>query len=130
MPEGKLTATWARRYEDYPFADTYSYLNGNLEKEEYREGIYVGYRYFESFGVKPLFSFGYGLSYTSFKMEFRGWNSVACRRRNLRFRRGSRSQIQEEAMPAEKWRRYMYLFLRAELKKRAEDLRDLQRQTV
>ena len=72
MPEGKLTATWARRYEDYPFADTYSYLNGNLEKEEYREGIYVGYRYFESFGVKPLFSFGYGLSYTSFKMEFHG----------------------------------------------------------
>ena len=72
VPEGKLTTTWARRYEDYPFADTYSYLNGNLEKEEYREGIYVGYRYFESFGVKPLFSFGYGLSYTSFKMEFRG----------------------------------------------------------
>ena len=72
VPEGKLTATWARRYEDYPFADTYSYLNGNLEKEEYREGIYVGYRYFESFGVKPLFSFGYGLSYTSFKMEFHG----------------------------------------------------------
>ncbi len=70
VPEGKLTTTWARRYEDYPFADTYSYLNGNLEKEEYREGIYVGYRYFDSFGVKPLFSFGYGLSYTSFGLEF------------------------------------------------------------
>ena len=71
VPEGKLTTTWARRYEDYPFADTYSYLNGNLEKEEYREGIYVGYRYFDNFGVKPLFSFGYGLSYTSFGLEFR-----------------------------------------------------------
>lgn len=71
VPEGKLTATWARQYEDYPFSDTYSYLNGDLEKEEYRESIYVGYRYFDSFGVKPLFSFGYGLSYTSFGLAFR-----------------------------------------------------------
>ena len=71
VPEGKLTATWARQYEEYPFSDTYSYLNGDLEKEEYREGIYVGYRYFDSFGVKPLFSFGYGLSYTSFGLAFR-----------------------------------------------------------
>ena len=67
---GKLTATWAERYEDYPCADSFSYLNGNLEKEEYREGIYVGYRYFDSFGVKPLFPFGHGLSYTSFEMKF------------------------------------------------------------
>ena len=35
----------------YPFSDTYSYLNGDLKKEEYREGIYVGYRYFDSYGV-------------------------------------------------------------------------------
>ena len=70
VPEGKLTATWAERYEDYPCADSFSYLNGNLEKEEYREGIYVGYRYFDSFGIKPLFPFGYGLSYTSFEMMF------------------------------------------------------------
>ncbi|HJC39059.1 MAG TPA: glycoside hydrolase family 3 C-terminal domain-containing protein [Candidatus Mediterraneibacter faecigallinarum] len=70
VPEGKLTATWAERYEDYPCADSFSYLNGNLEKEEYREGIYVGYRYFDSFGVKPLFPFGHGLSYTSFEMKF------------------------------------------------------------
>ena len=60
------------RYADYPFSDTYSYLNGDLEKEVYREGIYVGYRYFDSFGVKPLWSFGYGLSYTSFRLEFCG----------------------------------------------------------
>ena len=70
VPEGKLTATWAERYEDYPCEDSFSYLNGNLEKEEYREGIYVGYRYFDSFGVKPLFPFGHGLSYTSFEMKF------------------------------------------------------------
>lgn len=70
VPEGKLTATWAERYEDYPCADSFSYLNGNLEKEEYREGIYVGYRYFDTFGVRPLFPFGHGLSYTSFEMRF------------------------------------------------------------
>ena len=56
---GTLTSTWARRYKDYPSAQDFGYLNGNLEKEEYREGIYVGYRYFDTFSVKPLFSFGY-----------------------------------------------------------------------
>ena len=70
FPGGRLTATWARRYEDYPCADSFSYLNGDLEKEEYKEGIYVGYRYFDSFGVKPLFPFGYGLSYTTFEWNF------------------------------------------------------------
>ena len=70
VPGGRLTATWAKRYEDYPCAETFSYLNGNLETEEYKEGIYVGYRYFDSFGVEPLFPFGYGLSYTSFEMKF------------------------------------------------------------
>ncbi len=66
VPCGKLTSTWAKRYEDYPYAEEFSYLNGNLESEEYREGIYVGYRYFDTFGKEALFPFGYGLSYTSF----------------------------------------------------------------
>ena len=74
VPEGKLTATWAMRYADYPFSDTYSYLNGDLEKEVYREGIYVGYRYFDSFGVKPLWS---GLSDTVFPILRSDWNSAA-----------------------------------------------------
>ena len=52
-PGGRLTATWAENYEDYPSAKTYSYQNGNLDDEYYTEGIYVGYRYFDSFGVKP-----------------------------------------------------------------------------
>ncbi len=39
VPSGKLTATWARHYGDYPSADTYGYRNGALEKEEYREEI-------------------------------------------------------------------------------------------
>lgn len=71
-PGGKLTATWARRYEDYPCAEEYSYLNGKLEREEYKEGIYTGYRYFDTFGVKPLFPFGYGLSYTEIQIRFHG----------------------------------------------------------
>ena len=69
-PGGRLTDTWARHYEDYPSAESYGYLNGNLETEEYREGIYVGYRHFDSFGIEPLFPFGYGLSYTDFSVRF------------------------------------------------------------
>lgn len=65
-PSGKLADTWAKRYEDIPFANEYSYLNGNLDEEYYKEGIYVGYRYFDSFQVAPKYHFGYGLSYTQF----------------------------------------------------------------
>lgn len=68
VPGGKLTTTWARRYEDYPASEEYGYLNGNLEKEKYKEGIYVGYRYFDSFDKKVMFPFGFGLSYTMFEM--------------------------------------------------------------
>lgn len=69
VPGGRLTATWARRYEDYPSSESFGCLNGDLHTEEYREGIYVGYRYFDSFGREPLFPFGYGLSYTSFSIK-------------------------------------------------------------
>ncbi len=72
VPGGRLTTTWARRYEDYPSAETFSYLNDDLKKEEYREGIFVGYRYFDSFGIRPLFPFGYGLSYTDFSIVCEG----------------------------------------------------------
>lgn len=72
VPSAKLTATWARRYEDCPYAEDYSYLNGNLDTEEYKESIFVGYRYFDSFGKKPLFPFGFGLSYTEFEIAFEG----------------------------------------------------------
>ena len=71
-PSGKLTDTWARRYSDVPFGDQYSYQNGNTREEYYREGIYVGYRYFDSFGVAPAFPFGFGLSYTDFRVECAG----------------------------------------------------------
>lgn len=68
-PSGKLTDTWAREYMDYPNSSTFSHNNGNVETEKYEEGIYVGYRYFDSFGVMPLFPFGYGLSYTKFEIQ-------------------------------------------------------------
>lgn len=71
-PSGKLADSWAARYEDIPFAREYSYLNGNLDEEYYKEGIYVGYRYFDTFGVTPRYPFGYGLSYTTFEIRAEG----------------------------------------------------------
>ncbi len=68
-PSAKLTATWAVSYSDYPDALNYSSLNGNLDEEFYTDGIYVGYRYFSSFGVKPAYPFGFGLSYTDFSFK-------------------------------------------------------------
>ena len=71
-PSGKLADTWAKQYADIPYHNEYSYLNGNVEEEYYKEGIYVGYRYFDSFGVEPCYPFGYGLSYTEFSMHGTG----------------------------------------------------------
>lgn len=65
-PSGRLTDTWAYRYEDYPSADTFGHRNGNLNNEEYAEGIYVGYRWFDKHSITPRYPFGYGLSYTTF----------------------------------------------------------------
>ena len=68
-PSGKLVDTWAKSYEDYPCANEFSSLNGDSDDEFYKEGIYVGYRYFDSFGIMPLYPFGYGKSYTTFSTE-------------------------------------------------------------
>lgn len=78
-PSGKLSDTWAKRYEDFPFAMDYSYLNGNLEQEYYKEDIYVGYRYFDSFGVEPAYPFGFGLSYTTFSVQSAGMDAEGSR---------------------------------------------------
>ena len=71
-PSGRLTDTYAFRYEDYPSSETFSHRNGNLTEEYYTEGIYVGYRYFDSFDVPVRYPFGYGLSYTAFGWEVTG----------------------------------------------------------
>lgn len=68
-PEGKLTATWAERYEDYPNANTFGLMDADVDDEYYTEGIYLGYRFFDSFGIQPAYPFGHGLSYTDFSIE-------------------------------------------------------------
>lgn len=69
-PSGKLTDTWAAAYQDYPASATFADQDGNTELEKYEEGIYVGYRYFDGFNIKPVYEFGYGLSYTEFSADF------------------------------------------------------------
>ncbi|MCD8053661.1 MAG: glycoside hydrolase family 3 C-terminal domain-containing protein [Lachnospiraceae bacterium] len=68
-PAGKLTSTWAYRYEDYPNSATFSHNNGDVENEPYHEGIYVGYRYFDAFEVPVRYGFGFGLGYTRFSLR-------------------------------------------------------------
>ena len=66
-PSGKLTTTWAA-WDSYSKEGTI----GDWNETKYNEGIYVGYRYFDSFGKKPLFPFGYGLSFTNFDISTAG----------------------------------------------------------
>lgn len=74
-PSGKLTDSWAYKYEDYPNSESFSHNNGNVDTEYYKEGLYVGYCYFDSFDVPVRYGFGYGLSYTDFETKVTG---VSC----------------------------------------------------
>ena len=94
-PSGKLSVTVAKHYEDYPVWKDFSwdkdhpdsiltYEDYGLTPPEasrefarrpvtvYREDLYLGYRYFDSFGKQPLYPFGFGLSYTTFSMAAAG----------------------------------------------------------
>ena len=68
-PSGKLTATWAKKYEDYPCAE--DFIKGDIWNTEYKEDIFIGYRYFDRNRIKPMFPFGFGLSYTNFVTEIK-----------------------------------------------------------
>lgn len=66
-PSGKLAASWPVNYSDLPDAETWGMNDGNVDQEDYTDGIYVGYRYYDTFNVTPAYEFGYGLSYTTFE---------------------------------------------------------------
>ncbi len=78
-PSGKLPTTWAKDYPDYPSSKNFLTLKDVRTRYPgedikylatvYEEGLYVGYRYFDTFRVEPAYRFGYGLSYTSFKKQ-------------------------------------------------------------
>lgn len=65
-PSGKLTETWPLSETDLP---CYQFYAGTRKNAQYREGIYVGYRYYDKAKVEVQFPFGYGLSYTAFAYE-------------------------------------------------------------
>jgi beta-glucosidase len=81
-PSGKLATTFPAKYKDVPSAKSFpgkefpeKATTGNFGMKQipaevtYDEGIYVGYRYYNTFNVKPAYEFGYGLSYTDFKFS-------------------------------------------------------------
>ena len=64
-PSGRLPISWDRRWDENPAHDNYYPAEGST-RVEYKEGVFSGYRGYERGGAKPLFPFGYGLSYTKF----------------------------------------------------------------
>jgi len=63
-PSGKLAETFPQKLSDNP---SYLFFPGEGDRVEYKEDIFVGYRYYDTKQVEPLFPFGYGLSYTNFE---------------------------------------------------------------
>lgn len=69
-PSGKLATTFPMQYTDVPSAKNFPGTPADKpEQVVYQEGIYVGYRYYDSFNIKPMYEFGYGLSYTTFSIS-------------------------------------------------------------
>jgi beta-glucosidase len=63
-PSGKLSESYPIRYEDCPSS---SYFPGHEATVEYREGLFIGYRYYDTAGIPVKYPFGFGLSYTKFE---------------------------------------------------------------
>ena len=68
-PSGKLTDTWPVNFDDNPSSEGFANQDGNTAQELYNDDIFVGYRYYDTFGVDVSYPFGYGGSYTSFAMS-------------------------------------------------------------
>ena len=63
-PSGKLTFSWEKKLEDSPAYGNFPYKS--YRGNSYKEGVFLGYRWFDSKGIEPLFPFGFGLSFTTF----------------------------------------------------------------
>ena len=68
-PSGKLAVSWPESLAQVPYSSEFGLLADNLDSADYKEGIFVGYRYYASFDVKPAYPFGYGLSYATFSQR-------------------------------------------------------------
>jgi beta-glucosidase len=68
-PSGRLPVTFERRREDNPVHASYYPASEDTKRVEYSEGVFVGYRGYEKNNTKPLFPFGHGLSYTTFRYD-------------------------------------------------------------
>lgn len=68
-PSGRLAETWPNRLEDTPCAGNFGRQSKHPNDVEYKESLFIGYRYYDTFGVPVQYPFGYGLSYTSFEYQ-------------------------------------------------------------
>ena len=68
-PSGKLTDTWPVNFDDNPSSAGFANQDSNNNQELYNDDIFVGYRYYDTFGVDVSYPFGYGGSYTNFSMQ-------------------------------------------------------------
>jgi beta-glucosidase len=73
VPSGKLSSTWAKAEDIAQISDF-----GDSDETRYREGIYVGYRYYGSDGKAPVYPFGFGLGYTDFAFDAEGLKVSGC----------------------------------------------------